>query len=152
MTQEEDLLLNVLCAMLPYKPMVNEDDGLSLNGNGNDYTLLGINANKRIVLLGFDFEDAYATHKEYLENIKPYLRPIESMTEEERHEIQEILGKGIEIHDDFIKIVDSDINTLSYLEIQALFNWLNSHHLDYNRLIPKGLALEAKEGMYKNEE
>ena len=28
-------------------------------------------------------------------------------------------------------------------------NWLNSHHFDYHGLISKGLALEAPEGMYK---
>ena len=29
------------------------------------------------------------------------------------------------------------------------YDWLNAHHFDYRRLIPKGLALEAPEGMYK---
>ena len=29
------------------------------------------------------------------------------------------------------------------------FDWLNAHHFDYRGLIPKGLALEAPEGMYK---
>ena len=31
------------------------------------------------------------------------------------------------------------------------FDWLNAHHFDYRGLIPMGLALEAKEGMYKTE-
>jgi hypothetical protein len=32
-----------------------------------------------------------------------------------------------------------------------LIDWLNAHHFDYRGLIEKGLALEAPEGMYKNE-
>jgi hypothetical protein len=28
------------------------------------------------------------------------------------------------------------------------YDWLNEHHFDYRGLISKGLALEAKEGMY----
>jgi len=32
---------------------------------------------------------------------------------------------------------------------QNMFDWLLSHHFDYRRLIEKGLALEAPEGMYK---
>jgi hypothetical protein len=29
-------------------------------------------------------------------------------------------------------------------------DWLNAHHFDYRGLIEKGLALKAKDGMYKN--
>lgn len=60
-----------------------------------------------------------------------------------------VLGKGVEIHDVFISIIDSSINTFSYLELQAVFDWLNAHHFDYRGLIEKGLALEAPEEMYK---
>jgi hypothetical protein len=30
------------------------------------------------------------------------------------------------------------------------YDWLNKNMFDYRGLIPKGLALEAKEGMYIN--
>lgn len=32
-----------------------------------------------------------------------------------------------------------------------MINWLNAHHFDYQGLIEKGLALEAPEGIYKND-
>jgi hypothetical protein len=80
---------------------------------------------------------------------KPYLRSMRSITEQELHEVQEILGKGVEVHIDFISIVDSSINALSYLELQALFDWLNKNMFDYLGLIRKGLALKASKDMYK---
>ena len=61
-------------------------------------------------------------------NCNPYLRPMSSMTEEE------------EIYYNTI------YTTLKFYEKE---DWLNAHHFDYRGLIPMGLALEAKEGMYK---
>ena len=130
MTQEQkDLLLQDLCARLPYG--VRLDNGLKLRS---------IDVLTQIVSCsGSDRKIDY---------VKPYLRPMSSMTEEELHEVQEILGKGVEIHDVFISIVDSSINTFSYLELQAVFDWLNKKMFDYRGLISMGLALEALEGMY----
>lgn len=73
--------------------------------------------------------DAY-----YVEEIKPYLRPMESMTNEE---IDEIEKSGLD-------------DPQSLEEIFRMIDWLNSHHFDYRDLIKKGLALTAKEGMYDN--
>ena len=78
-----------------------------------------------------------------IENIKPYLRQMSSMTEEELYEVQEILGKDIEIHNGFINIIDSLRKKISFLELQAVFDWLNAHHFDYSRLIDKWLAIEV---------
>jgi len=84
----------------------------------------------------------------YQFDVKPYLRPMSSITEEELHELQEILGPGIEIRGNLIDILDSSIHVFSLLELQAVFDWLNAHHFDYRGLIKKGLAVEAPEGMY----
>lgn len=64
----------------------------------------------------------------WIEYFKPYLRPISSMTEEE------------EIY------YNTVYTTLKFYEKE---DWLNAHYFDYRGLIPMGLALEAKEGMYK---
>jgi len=61
----------------------------------------------------------------------PYLRPMSSMTEKEKKEFQEIKLSYYFDEDSYISL-----------------DWLNAHHLDYRGLIPKGLALEAPEGMY----
>ena len=60
-----------------------------------------------------------------------YLRPMSSMTEEERKECNKLRLAG-----------GMAINVADYID------WLNAHHFDYRGLIDKGLALEAKEGMY----
>ena len=66
--------------------------------------------------------------------IKPYLRPMSSMTEEEKKEERKLWD-----------IVTTTRNDLHYLYT----DFLVSHHFDYRGLIPMGLALEAPEGMYK---
>ena len=73
-----------------------------------------------------------------LEHCKQYLRPMSSMTEEERKEYNEYLFHG------------ASIGLMSNTETAyELIDWLNAHHFDYRGLIEKGLALEAPEGMYK---
>lgn len=78
-----------------------------------------------------------------VETFKPYLRPLSSMTEEEKKEFQ-ACHCVYELHPDFQPMMCNLANELN------MFNWLNAHHFDYRGLIDKGLALEAHEGMYEN--
>lgn len=131
--EDKDLLLRDLCARLPYMPKIHADDGLSTDGSGV-CTLLGVNSNKRIVLLGLDFGGVYATYKEHLDNIKPYLRPMSSMTEEEK--------------DNWRLICAMSGCDMDEVDANAAIDFLNANHLDYRGLIPRGLALSSPEGMY----
>ena len=124
MTQEEkELLLKDLCARLCYGVKF----GIGLGKLGK-YDLVEINTKKGKVLFG---------HGLYtdLETCKPYLRPMSSMTDEERKE-ERLLWD----------IVTKTRNDLHYLYTDFLL----SHHFDYRGLIEKGLALEAPEDMYNN--
>ena len=79
-----------------------------------------------------------------IEEIKPYLRPMSSMTEEEEREVGK-LGVCYDgaFHND---IYDTGI----YMEEAfTAISWLLERHFDINYLIQKGLALEAPEDMYK---
>lgn len=76
-----------------------------------------------------------------LRHIKPYLRPLSSMTDEERDEFRNV--GGIMAHN-----LQHDSWALSAFTPEA-YDWLNAYHFDYRGLIEKGLALEAPEGMYK---
>ena len=71
--------------------------------------------------------------------VKPYLRPMFSMTKDEYMELKRISDYyGLA---PFEYIYDWEPN-------YNLIDWLNAHHFDYRGLIEKGLALEAPEGMY----
>lgn len=69
------------------------------------------------------------------ESIRPYLRPLSSMTAEEKDEYKNLV-RGI---------VAKDYIALPFIN---QVDWLNAHHFDYRGLIPMGLALEAPENMY----
>ena len=124
MTQEEkELLLKDLCARLPYGVMIQYN-----NGNIIETREMGLGS-----LHDFIFNDV---------EVKPYLRPMSSMTREECLE--------------FAKIENIDNWILPskpfYFEIANFkqLDWLQAHHFDHRGLIPMGLALEAPEYMYKH--
>ena len=130
MTQEEkQLLLIDLCGRLPYGVVVNK------NPVNESFTWKELQ----------DFQDG----KIY----KPYLRPMSSMTDEEREEWADLfnleLDKLNEIEDE-----DKAEELAPYYfgkSHQVSIDWLNKKGFDYRGLIPMGLALEAPEGMYKTE-
>ena len=134
MTQEEkQLLIKDFCARLPYGVKVS-------------YTSLLDNMPKIWDVVGFPVAgcvDIMVTGKYRfscvpIEEIKPYLRPMSSMTDEEKKEYRiecnRVLSMPFKINGPY-----------------PIDDWLNAHHFDYRGLIEKGLALEAPEGMYKIE-
>ena len=130
MTQEDkELLLKDLCARLPYDVKVQ----------------LSYIITSPAILKGIDkdFIECDIAICE-LEDVKPYLFPLSSITNEQLFEVQEILGKNeIKIDDGFLRIVDSDRNVITYLEILAVVEWFYKNHFDINDLIPKDLAIDA---------
>ena len=116
MTQEDKrLLIKDLCARLPYGVKINvphhyeDEDGI-------------------ITLDAFWLYDIQNGRKE----IKPYLRLMSSMTEEEENEYRAInCYEGLFPHN------------------EDALDFALEHHLDFRNLIEKGLALEAPDGMYK---
>lgn len=69
--------------------------------------------------------------------IKPYLRPMSSMTKDERFQFF-LVSKYASLNDD---------NTLNHCTPDG-FDWLNAHYFDYRGLIPMGLAIEATREIY----
>ena len=136
-TEEKELLLKDLCARLPY--------GVKVQYKGNQYDLTEMHKDGRTYLGSHNsiYGDWHCS-LEFEDYPKPYLRPMSSMTEEERKEIENIfLQDTQEIFKDPIEIRAS-----SFYDADAL-DWYLKKHFDYRKLIEKGLALEAPEGMYK---
>ena len=95
----------------------------------------------------------------YLDEFKPFLRPMSSMTEEEIEEYRnlsdEVIGSYGPYHREFIAHCvrlgikpDNPHECVDDLLNMEAIDWLIEHHFDYRGLIPMGLALEAPEGMY----
>ena len=141
--EDKKLLLKDLSARLPYG--VNVKCPLDVE----PYTLLSINWNKEIVVIGFMMDGMLVTSKQKLANVRPYLRSMSSMTEEENEEFEKLFI-GYSISQDRNCVYRSTRGDLSI----EIFDWLNKHHFDYRTddegktMIEKGLALEAPKGMY----
>ena len=122
MTQKDkNLLLKDLCARLPY--------GVKVNYKGLIRPLFSVSPTQHYKITLDNAIDGEHNGLEFVcldDEIKPYLRPMSSMTEEE---------------------VEEEDNTV----MMFLQDFYNSHYLDYRGLIEKGLALKAPEGMYKTE-
>ena len=108
MTQEqENLLLKDLCARLPYGVILNCCEIVS-----EPLTLISY---KGLVNNDYDIDE-----------VKPYLFPLSSMTEEQNLEYLSTCRGGN-----------------SYCPTPKTFDWFDKNHFDYRDLIPMGLAIDA---------
>ena len=126
MTQEEkQFLLADICTRLPYGVIYHCNYGANIR------------------LKEIDINRGYFNYTDNIEEreCKPYLRPMSSMTEEEKIELCVICYLP-----DEAKTIDEKMYILK-INMDG-YDWLNAHHFDYRGLIEKGLALEAPEGMY----
>ena len=121
--EDEKLLLEDLGARMIHGVIVNTPNGNGYLGTIN-LTIFGH-------ILGINIK---STKRENfpLDECKPYLRPMSSMTEYESEEYRNIDNKSYSC-------------PLAYAHIPASerIDWLNRHHFDYRGLIPKDLAIEV---------
>ena len=124
MTQEEkQILFRDLCTRIPYHTLVQLNPG-------------AYNKPETRLLTGVDGEEIYLNVDSdpfRIGHIKPYLRPMSSMTEEEENKYNSLNAyeKGIFPH------------------TEEAFDWLLANHFDFRGLIEKSLALKAPENMYE---
>jgi len=129
MTQEEkQLLLKDLCARLPYGLWI--DDGYAL-------------------AIHIDYSDVH--FENYFNGIlngdvKPYLRPMSSMTEKEKHKLLKFGAVTCLENGEVV-----DVSCVGFERHADIQDHLNACHFDYRGLIEKGLALEAPEDMYNTD-
>lgn len=123
MTQEQkELILKDLCARLPYNVWVS-------------YKTKYDDIERATILNGNYVRDIIEGASSWID-FKPYLRPMSSMTEEERKEYtsycfeQPFLQKG---------------KTPNLGSVPMCIDWLNKNMFDFRGLIPKDLALSTDE-------
>ena len=128
--EDKELLLKDLCARLPYgaKCIVKSDGYVGV--------ISSIESQYGVVT----FDDG---RQEEICDIKPYLFPLSSMTEEQKEEY----GKCYDIDlANCAKNLCDRLNgkdTINGYPMNNHNDWCNKNHFDYRGLIPKGLAIDC---------
>ena len=130
MTREDkELLLKDLCARLPY--------GVKMNHIADDEhspkTLIGV-AKDMITLEGLGGYECVD-----VENYKPYLFPLSSMTEEQKKKYNWLKHSVFVCHYEYGDVVEE----IELYDSPESFEYLIENHFDYRGLIEKGLAIDA---------
>lgn len=147
MTQEDkNLLLQDLCARLSYGVKVAIEYSkdkytkvYDLREIDNDATS---ELRQQVTVWDYGFYSSVISYP--LIDCRPYLRPMSSMTEEEKVQLSQYACIGEDLNGEFIDEVQRK-------DCAAYIDWLNAHHFDYRGLIPKSLAIEVtdKNNPYK---
>lgn len=146
--EEKALLLKDLSSRLPY--------GVKCWASYNKFptTLVDVNVDTNVgddlFIITVKLEKTGLNKPSLIEDIKPYLRSMSSMTDDEAKELSKVLNYEFYIDDDFALAAEDDRHRIRLELCEGYIDWLNAHHFDFRGLIEKGLALEAPEGMYKN--
>lgn len=124
--EEKELVIKDLSGRLPYGVRCSYPYGVD--------TLQSIDLEDMSFTFDCPIDDNYYE----IDGIRPYLRPMSSMTKEEHEEYHKTFR------------VEAYGHGYVYVESVHSFDWLNAHHFDYRGLIPAGLANAAPEGMYNS--
>ena len=128
--EDKELLLKDLSSRLPY--------GIKIDNNGEPSILTSINNRYRIIVEIFEVGKEPKLDVLEIDDCKPYLFPLSSMTEKQKKEYGHIL------------VMSSNL-AYSQLLGMTVEDWLNKNHFDYRGLIPMGLAIDATRlGIYEN--
>ena len=133
MTQEDKrtCLLKDLCARLPYNVRV-EYNGTTLT---NIFDVLGIAHGRIVLCLPFMSK----TECPLIEEVKPYLFPLSSMTDEQKREYYSLKHEVPVCHYEYGDVVEE----FELYDSPESFEYLIENHFDYRGLIPMGLAIDA---------
>ena len=131
--EEKELLLKDLCSRLPYGVKISV---LSWDEREMEYidrvdVLYSVNGDEYIKSTNEDYDFS-------LEDIKPYLFPLSSMTDEQKQYLKNRFcydwdGEPYDLWKCQIEIGDAD----------ELIDWLHKNHFDYRNLINKNIAIDC---------
>lgn len=130
--EDINLLKADLCARLPYGVIVKDRNGTHVLTTGNT-----------------EFSDLMNSDKV---NIKPYLRPMQSITKEELNELKRLMGCDSATDCSLVYYSEADADEydfLVYFEDSAkLCDWLNKRMFNWRNL-PDEMVETPTEEMYK---
>ena len=148
MTQEQkELLIKDLCGRLPYgvKAYVKVWSKLDMKYYEGDYIVKSIfpSLNEVHVQSETGSWDVYLTNNDH--EIKPYLFPLSSMTEEQWMDtpyanLNKFTFDSFKCGCSTLAFETYEVN-LNY--VVEFINWCYKNHFDINGLIPMGLAIDA---------
>ena len=121
--EEKDLLLKDLCARLPY--------GVKFQSETVETVLFIDTSDGEVWINGTSIDD-----------FKPYLFPLSSLTEEQYEKFIIASGWDGDI-EDVRRGKFSCIGDIGLDYIYDTIDWLNKNHFDYRNLINKNLAIDA---------
>ena len=135
MTQEDkEILIQDLCGRLPYgvKAYIKNWSNLDRKYYEGVYTVESIDPSLNTIFADSERScvEVIVGYDDY--EIKPYLLPMSSMTEEQKV-----------IYGDLCYSIIQSLAKNMQSELNELINWLNAHHFDYRGLIEKRLAIDA---------
>ena len=143
MTQEEkDLLINDICARLQY--------GVKVAYLESVYDVEYIEP---------DYDEIKLQNVDYtvvIDEVKPYLRNMNSITEEELAELKEATcpnGTGTFNKEALLCPMSHWGEVIPYKFMDSIISWLDAHFFDHRGLIPLGLGIwvTEKNNPYKSE-
>lgn len=135
--KEKDLLIKDLSCRLPY--------GINVHAKYTDDLGETIEVDGIVKMIDADgvvgIEVMYDTSSSFIgvdiDDVKPYLFPIDSMTEEQKKEYRKVCELDTEI------LSKHPMDGTPFPAMHNSQDWLNAHHFDYRGLIPIGLANDA---------
>lgn len=146
---DKKTILKTLCERLPYGVKVlhqgwnyDWDDEMSYV-----LTVTGIDTKGEIIQYDFNGEKETHSYGDPLDIDLPILRPMATMTDEERDEVTQICY-DIDLTKEGISIIKQN---LPYQKVSAVMDWLKARHFDYDDLIGRKLAVEDFSGVYKKD-
>ncbi len=116
---EKELLIRDLCSRLPYGVILN-----CCNMVGEKLTAIDENG-----LINHDYD---------IDEVKPCLFPMSSMTDKQKEELKYLCNWGNDRWSGLVVIQENEfcMNT-------KIIDWLNKNHFDFRNLIGRGLAIDA---------
>ena len=150
-SEDRELLLKDLCARLPYGVKV------SVNGGEEPWTLKGMFEGEHTGMMlilepSFSSKDVSPqTSNWQLSQCKPYLRPLSSMTEEEKRILQSFYpmsfgNQYLDLDKETIELYECNSTMEFYLDDSVqMVDFCKKNHLDCYGLIKKDLAIEVTE-------